>query len=139
MKRGFTFIELLITLAIIAICFLPLMRMFSGGLDQVHELSESSTARYLAQSGMEQLKNLGFTQVQLSELGDTWEPALEDPAFLINGKMWRVERKVIRGTDPLEIHIRVYQVSDKAQNPYALKPAVDLVLLTEDLDWSYTP
>lgn len=139
MRKGFTFIELLITLALIAICFLPLMRMLSGGLDQAHKLDELSTARYLAQSAMEQLKNLGFTQAQLSELGDTWEPNLEDPAFLINGKMWRVERKVARGTDPLEIHIKVYRIPFKPQNPYALEPIIDLALLTEDLDWSYTP
>jgi len=52
-NRAFTFIELLITMAIIAICFLPLMRMFSVSLEQAHELSDTATARYLAQAGME--------------------------------------------------------------------------------------
>ena len=45
--KGFTFIELLISLAIIAITFLPLMHMFTTGLEQVYYTSELDTARYL--------------------------------------------------------------------------------------------
>lgn len=136
-NTGFTFIELLITLAVIAICFLPLMRMFTAGIEQAHEISSLSTARYLAQLGMEELKNSGFTQRQLEETGDIWEPALDNPPYSINGKNWRIQRKVSRGSDPLEVHVLVYEVTEKGVLALNETPVVDLVLLLEDLDWSY--
>lgn len=133
--KGFTFIELLITLAVIAICFLPLMRMFSVSLEQVYVTEDLTTARYLAQEGMERVKNLGFTEAQLEDLGDVWAPALDKPALELNGKRWRILRKIIKGTDPLEIKIQVYQVSSH-KHQVSDKPIVEVVTLVEDLDWN---
>lgn len=151
-RRGFTFIELLITLAVIAICFLPLMRMFSVSLEQVYVTNDLTTARYLAQEGMERVKNLGFTEAQLEDLGDVWEPALDKPALELNGKRWRMLRKIIKGTDPLEVRIQVYQITvnpltrlpvnplsrqtSKRTNEPTNKPIVEVVTLVEDLDWT---
>ena len=120
--NGFTFIELLITLAVIAICFLPLMRMFSVSLEQVYVTEDLTTARYLAQEGMEKVKNLGFTEAQFEDLGDRWEPFLDKPPLELNGKYWRSLRKIVKGTDPLEIEFRCirYQsikVSKCQRNP----------------------
>jgi type II secretory pathway pseudopilin PulG len=134
--NSFTFIELLITLAVIAICFLPLMRMFSVSLEQVYVTEDLTTARYLAQEGMEKVKNLGFTEAQLEDLGDVWEPALDKPPLEINGKYWRTLRKIVKGTDPLEIRILVYQIADKGTNRLTDKPLVEVVTLMEDLDWT---
>lgn len=135
-RTGFSFIELLITLAIIAICFLPLMRMFTTGIEQVYGLNSISTARYLAQLGMEEMKNSGFTQAQLEETGDAWQPDIDTPPYFINGKYWRIQRKVMRGSDPLEVHVLVYETSEKSTRSANDVPLVDLVTLVEDLDWS---
>jgi prepilin-type N-terminal cleavage/methylation domain-containing protein len=141
--KGFTFVELLITLAVIAICFLPLMRMFSVSLEQAYQTSDLTTARYLAQEGMERVKNLGFTEAQLEDLGDVWEPALDKPPLELNGRYWRILRKIVKGTDPLEIRIQVYQVTSHpstslgaGQSPVTSKPIVEVVTLVEDLDWN---
>jgi prepilin-type N-terminal cleavage/methylation domain-containing protein len=134
--NGFTFIELLITLAVIAICFLPLMRMFSVSLEQAYQTSDLTTARYLAQEGMERVKNLGFTEAQLEAIGDVWEPDLDKPALELNGRFWRTLRKIVRGSDPLEIRIQVYQITSKPANQLTGKPIVEVVTLVEDLDWT---
>ncbi len=133
---GFTFIEVLITLSIIAICFLPLMQMFSTSLEQVHITEDLTGGRYLAQEEMEQVKNSGFTEAQLSDLGDTWKPPLDQPPIDLNGRKWRVLRKIIKGTAPLEVHVQVYRVPEKLRTEEFKKPIVELVTLIEDLDWS---
>lgn len=134
--NGFTFIELLIALAVIAICFLPLMRMFSVSLEQAYVSNDLTTARYLAQEGMEKVKNLGFTEAQLEDLGDIWEPPLDKPPLEINGRYWRTLRKIVKGTDPLEVKILVYQVSGHQSVKVSEKPVVEVVTLMEDLDWT---
>lgn len=138
-SNGFTLIELLITLSVMAICFLPLMRMFSASLEQVYAGSDLTTARYLAAEGMEKLKNLGFTQAQMENVGSVWEPALGQPPMEFNNKKWRVLRKIASGTDPLEVRIQVYQESAVAMPRPGLKsgkPIVELTTLIEDLDWT---
>jgi len=135
-NNAFTFIELLITLAVITICFLPLMRMFSVSLEQVYVTEDLTTARYLAQEGMEKVKNLGFTEAQLEDLGDIWEPPLAQPPLELNGKYWRSLRKIVKGTDPLEIRIQVYQITGKPANRQTGKPITEVVTLMEDLDWT---
>lgn len=134
-KKAFTFIEVLITLVVIAICFLPLMRMFSVGLEQTYATSELIIARYLAQEGMERTKNLGFSEAQLADLGDVWQPALYEPALELNGKYWRILRKIVKGSDPLEVRIQVYQTTSQRVNKLTSKPLVEVVTLIEDLDW----
>ena len=134
-SSGFTFIELLITLAVIAICFLPLMRMFSVSLEQAHTTTDLTLARYLAQQGMEKTKNLGFTEAQIEDLGSVWEPALEEPPWDLNGRKWRTLRKIIKGTDPLEVRVQVYQTRSKAAREPTDKPIVEVITLIEDLDW----
>lgn len=130
--KGFTFIELLISLSIIAITFAPLMQMFSTGLEQVYHISELNTARYLAREGMEKLKNLNLTEAQLKGLGDIWEPALDKPAVELNERKWRVLRKVNKNSDPLEVRVLVFQEPIIPDS----KPALELITLIEDLEWS---
>jgi len=137
-SRGFTFIEILITLGIIAISFLPLMRMFSVALEQTDFTDDLTTARYLAQEGMEKIENLNLTKTQLKNLGDVWEPPLNKPPLDINGKKWRVCRKLVQGSDPLEIHIQVFKDKKGAGLRFKTKPFVELVTLQEDLEWDFT-
>ncbi|HPS20626.1 MAG TPA: prepilin-type N-terminal cleavage/methylation domain-containing protein [Candidatus Omnitrophota bacterium] len=135
-SEGFTFIELLITLAVIAICFIPLMNMFSVSLEQVTVSEDIISARFLLQEGMERLKNLGFTEAQIKAAGDVWFPELEKEPYLLNGKRWRMLRQVIKNTDPLEVHIYVYEARSHGGG-FVLndKPVAEAATLIEDLDW----
>lgn len=132
MRKGFTFIELLISLAVIAIAFLPLMQMFSGGLEQVYTIGDMDTARYLGKEGMEKLKNLNYTKEQIRAIGDIWDPALDKPPTEINGRKWRVLRKVYKETDPLEVRVLVYREPRLKDS----RPIVELATLIEDLEWT---
>jgi len=132
MNNAFTFIELLISLSVIAIAFLPLMQMFTTGLEQVYHISELNSARYLAQEEMERLKNLQFTEAQIKDLGDLWEPALDKPALEFNECRWRVLRKVTQYSDPLEVRIQVFSEPIIPKS----KPILELVTLLEDLEWT---
>lgn len=129
LTAAFTFIEILIALSVIAICFLPLMQMFSLGLDEGLRMSDLATARYLAQDGMEKLKNLAFTEEQLVNIGDVWEPKV-GKELVINNRKWKVRRFVKKGTNPLEVHIQVYEEPVTKGK----KPLVELVTLIEDLE-----
>lgn len=129
---GFTFIELLISLAVIAIAFLPLMQMFSTGLEQVYSISELNTASFLAGEAMEKLKNLSFTEAQIKALGDIWEPPLDKPPLVLNERKWRILRKIDKRSDPLEVSILVYS----EPITQASKPIVELVTLIEDWEWT---
>ena len=134
-SHGFTFIELLISLSVIAIAFVPLMQMFSAGLEQVCYVSELNTSRYLAQEGMERLKNLNFSKAQIKNLGDVWEPALDKPALEFNERQWRVLHRVNKNSDPLEVRILVFQEPINS-NSKPTKPTVELITLIEDLEWT---
>ena len=131
-KNAFTFIELLISLSVIAIAFVPLMQMFSTALEQVYYVSELNTSRYLAQEGMERLRNLNFTKAQIKELGEVWEPAKDLPALEFNERKWRILRRVNKNSDPLEVRLLVFQ---EPISPTS-KPVLELVTLIEDLEWT---
>lgn len=130
--NAFTFIELLISLTVIAIAFLPLMQMFSTGLEQVYSLAELNTASSLAHEAMEKLKNLNFTEAQIKALSDIWQPSLDKSPLVLNEREWRVLRKVDKNSDPLEVRILVY--SEPITEPP--KPVVELVTLIEDWEWT---
>ncbi len=133
-NKAFTFIELLIALAVIAVCFLPLINMLIGAMEQVQEAQDLSIATSLAQEQMEKVRNLNFTKAQLVALGDVWEPALEEGPLVMNSKKWRTLRKIFKKTDPLEVHVQVFKVLDGG-NILPEKPVVEVVTLIEDLEW----
>ena len=135
-NKGFTFIELLITLAVMAICFLPLMQMYTASLEETHVTDELTTARYLAHEGMEKIKNSNYTKAQLKDEGDLWDPPLSQPSVVLNQNQWRVLRKVLPDTDPLEVRIQVFKVQEDKAPEVRVKPVVELVTLLEDLEWS---
>jgi len=138
-NKAFTFIELLITLTVFAIAFLPLMNMFTVSLEQSSVTGDLTTARYLAQEGMEKVKNLNFTKAQLLEAGDTWEPPLKEQATVINGEKWRTLSQFVEGRNPLEIRVKVFKEIDLNKNRTHAKPVVELVTLYEDYEWSNVP
>ena len=138
-RAAFTYIELLIALAVVAVSFLPLMRMYTVSLEQAGFTDDLSAAKFLAQEGMEKVKNLNFTKAQLKDIGDVWWPTFGKPPHRLNKKTWRVLRDIVESTDPLEIRIKVFKDEDLSQGgaPRA-KPVLEIATLFEDLEW-YTP
>ena len=127
--RAFTYIELLITLAIIAVLFVPTMQLFSHSLYATGASQELITATNLAKWEMERTKNLNVTEEQLKQLGDTVYPGPDEEPLEMNGLKWRVERKVIQESDPLEVRVMVYNDGSPEHH------IVTLVTLIEDTIW----
>jgi len=126
---AFTYIELLIALAIIAVLFVPIMQLFSHSLYSVSHSQSLITATNLAKWGMERTKNLNVTKAQLKEIGDEVYPPAEQEPIEMNHAKWRIKRDVMENTDPLEVRVSVYR-KDKLT-----KPIVTLVTLIEDMTW----
>ena len=143
-ERGFTFIEILMTLAIIAILFVPIMQLFSNSLFATTQSLEMITATNLAKSYMEKTINLNMTKTHLREEGSQYFPPAGQAPFEINKTRWRVQREIIEGTDPLEVRIHVFHaeeidpdIAKPADNLSGrqVKPVVSLVTLIEDATW----
>lgn len=148
-RTGFTFIELLVTLSIIAISFVPLLNMYAVALQAVDHTDDLTAARYLAQETMERMKNGIATKAQLKRLGtDVWSPPLDAPPRVLNGKHWRTRRTFPLHKDPIEVHVQVFRAEslrasgegpakgDAPGGARELVPVVELVTLFEDFDWS---
>ena len=125
---GFTYIELLITLAIIAVLFVPIMRLFSSSIFYSSILQDTATATNLAEWQMERLKNLNITKDQLRQVEDSTYPPLEEEPLNMNEMKWRIKRVIIEEKDPVEVRISVYKEGED-------EPVITLVTLIEDTYW----
>ncbi len=126
---GFTFIEILMTLTIIAVLFIPVMQLFSNSLFSTTVNLETITAMNLAQSEMERTINLNLTKTQLKKIGTLVTPPENEKPLEMNGQFWRIKREIVDNSDPLEVRIVVTRDSEPA------KSVVTLVTLVEDLMW----
>jgi len=148
MKRAFTYIELLITLTIIGVLFVPVMQLFSHALVASSTSQDLMTATSLARWEMERIKNLNATKQRLSEIGDIWYPAMDKEPFEMNEMKWRIKRQIIEGTDPLEVRVHVYSAGDVREtikneegsakvyiDSEENRPVITLVTLFEDMFW----
>ncbi len=126
---GFTFIEILITLTVVGVLFIPMMQLFSHSLYSVAISGDMITAVNLSRYEMERIKNLNLSKFQLKKQGDVWTPKLEEPPLKINNANWRTLRHLKAGSDPLEVTVEVYT----ADNLH--KPVASLVTLIEDAVW----
>ncbi len=131
-SKGFTYIEILIALAVIAILFIPMIQLFSCAASSVTVSGEGITAVNLARWEMERVKNLNVTKAGLKKIGDVWTPKLDEPVLELNHAKWRVLRRVKADSDPLEVRVEVYR-SDNLN-----KPVASSVTLIEDNIWSET-
>lgn len=129
MQRGFTFIEIMIAISLMAILFLPLMQLFTHSVLQTQESMDTITATNLAKSYMERTLNLHLSKKQLHSLGDDVYPALTEDPLVMNKTRWRISRTIVRDRSPLEIRIAVAR-ENELENP-----VMTLVTLYEDLAW----
>jgi len=127
-KKAFTFIELLVALAIIAVLFVPVMQLFSHSVYSSSVSQDTITAANLARWQMERVKNLNLSKEQLSRMGNEIYPPLNTPPIEMNGVKWRIRRVIMQGSDPLEIRISVGRDAETV-------PLVTLFTLIEDMHW----
>lgn len=127
--KSFTYIEVLITLAVVAVLFIPMMQLFSHGLYSATASGDAVTVLNLARWEMERFKNLNFTKAQLKKQGDSWTPVLEEPPLEINQGKWRILRRIKPDSEPLEVVVEVYASHN------LLKPLASLATLIEDNIW----
>ncbi|MFH1846801.1 MAG: type II secretion system protein [Candidatus Omnitrophota bacterium] len=141
-KQGFTYIELLVTLAIIAVLFVPIMQLFSHSVYSASVSQDLVTAANLAKWQMERIKNLNYTKKKLKEMGNDIYPPMDQSPLEINGVKWRIKRVLIVKTEeevaeeedgltePLELRVEVYREGEDDA------PLVTLVTLIEDMFWA---
>jgi len=130
MKKGFTYIELLITLAIIAILFVPVMQLFSHSVYSSGTSQDLITAANLAKWQMERLKNLGYTKEQLQKIEENVYPPLDQPPLEMNNQKWRIIQDIPKEeSGPLQVTVSVYRNGEA-------EPFITLVTLIEDMYWS---
>ncbi len=156
-SMAFTYIELLITLTVMAVLFIPVMQLFSHSLMASGTSQDLMTATNLARWEMERIKNLNVTEEQLSKIGDVMYPPLDKEPLELNGTKWRIKRQIRKDSDPLEVRVHVYAVGDKdvileeskvdvysvitetSEEAYIEveedKPLMALVTLIEDMFW----
>ena len=129
-SKGFTYTEILITLAVLAALFVPMMQLFSHTLASSSVSGETITALNLAKWQMERVKNLNYDTQQFKEIGSTYFPPLEEPPLELNGRKWRIYTDIDSASEPLKIKVSVF-VDGKLSG----KPVVELVTLLEDMTW----
>ena len=127
-RAGFTFVEILITLALFGILFIPVIQLFSQAMDASGQSRAVLTAVNLARWEAERTRNLGFDVRRLKTEGDIVWPPLTEPAYSFNGYFWRIYRALKSGSEPLEVTIDVMQ---EGKN----KPMAHLVMLVCEPVW----
>ena len=128
-RRGFTYVEILVTLTIIAILFVPMMQLFSQAMEATTGSRDLITAVSLARWEMERVRNLGSRMARVKAVGDATWPPLEEPPFSLNGETWRIDRHLKPDSEPLEITVEV------RRDGVGQRPIVRLVTLMTDTAW----
>ncbi len=121
MNKGFTYIEMLIAITIVATLFFPVMRLFSTNVLVVTASGDLVTALNIAREEMEKVKNLGFSEERVRQIGNT------SFTCTMNGVDWQLSRVVCGGSDPVEVRVKVCRRTELH------KPLVELSTLIEDL------
>jgi len=127
---GFTYVEILITLTIVAILFVPMMQLFSQAMGATTTSREMIIALNLGRWEMERVKNLGSNATRLKALWNSpWPPEREGEPLEFNGRLWRIDRFLKAESDLLEVTVFVRREGQK-------KPLVALTSLLTDTAWS---
>jgi len=128
-SKAFTYIELLVTLAIMAILLVPVMQLFSHTLRSVSTSQSIIVATNLARWQMERIKNLNFTTTKFRKLGTVIYPPLEESPLEMDDLEWRIKTEFVTDSTPLEVRVTVYYAREMK------KPVITLITLLEDMTW----
>lgn len=131
-NRGFTYIEILVTLMLLAILFVPMMQLFSHAVGATNTSREIITASSLVRWEMERVKNLATSTQRVRMLGNTLWPPEGEPPFELNGRAWRIYRFLEPDSDPLRVTVEVRLEGE----PKAL---ARLETLLSDTTWANKP
>ena len=117
-RRGFTFVEILVTLLVLAVAVTPLLQLYAAAVEQIGFAEDRSTALELAREEIEKIKNLALTEKQLKQLGNVINLPIR-----LQKKVWYTVRVVDPDSTPLEIQVYVYRETLKNS------PVVQLVTI----------
>ena len=103
-ERGFTFVEILVALLVLAVAIVPLMQLYARAMEEVLYIDDLRTALDLAREEVEKAKNLALTEEQIKQLG-----AIVSPPIWLNQGVWYTVRLVNATASPLELQVLVYR------------------------------
>ena len=126
-EKGFTYIEMLITVVLMSICFVPIMTLFRTAVIGAASTQELVVGLNLARQEMEKVRNLNYTEERLREIGEVTYPAPGEEPLRLSGMDWRITRKIKKDSDPLELSVIVYKIDRGKEETIA-----ELVTLLED-------
>ena len=114
-------------MTLIAIIFIPLMKMFTVAMENAYSSKVMTTAVSIGREYMERVKNLNLPEERLKQLpSPELYPPKGQPAFEINNTFWRVKRVIDKESDPVRIDIVVYEEGEQ-------EPVFTLSTLFEDI------
>ena len=128
-KSGFTFVEILVAMTLLALLFVPMMQLFSHAMEATNTSRDLITAISLARWEMERVKNLGNTTARLKAQGNLVWPPLEEPPLVLNSRSWRIHRVLETEVEPLQVTVEVRREGEE-------EPLARLVTLLTDYIWS---
>ena len=103
-SNGFTFVEILIALVVLATVVTPLMQMYATAVEQVGYIDDLRTGLDLAREEVEKVKNLALTEDQLKQLGNIINPPIQ-----LNNTLWYTVRFIDPSVSPLIVQVFVYR------------------------------
>lgn len=127
-NAGFTFVEILATLSITALLFVPMMQLFSHAMEGTQTSRDLITAVSLARWEMERTKNLGNKPQRLKIDGNVTWPPEGQPAFPLNGRAWRLYRILEAESEPLQVTVEARREGEE-------KPLARLTTLLGETVW----
>ena len=137
-ERGYSLIEVMVSMIILALAILPMMSMFGMGLHGVTVSSQYDEARTLANLKLEQAKKLPFTDVEnnFPDTGNTTPydgPGPAEPDFA--NFQYTVEKDYMQEWDPTNGDAsRDFETCDEC-DPGDVPPP-DLIRVTVTVQWS---
>ena len=114
-------------MTIIAIAFIPLMRMFAVAMENIYTAKVMTTAVSIGREHMEMVKNLNLPEDRLKKLPSPYYfPPRKEPPMEINSTFWRIKRIIHEKSDPVKVDILVYEDGND-------EPLMTLTTLFEDI------